>query len=177
MPSILENLLFSFIDLLRQTLILGIGALLLCWVGQALFVRLRKTRSWLFSMVLSTYMVVFALIILAYFGPYVLGAPDFIQGPVPEPLAQSTSDLFLIYLGALARSALVAAALCALLLPLEFLASAVDDLLKPRLSHAGGRFVITVFATTFVALLLLLFVLPAVGINLVAGLLYLLYFA
>ncbi|MDO8625577.1 MAG: hypothetical protein Q7R47_05820, partial [Candidatus Diapherotrites archaeon] len=160
MPGIPENLLFSFIDLVRQTLLLGIPVLFLAWTGRYVFRRMTKTQNWLVSALLATYTIVFALIIIAYFGPYLLGASDFAQGPVPQALAPTTMDLLFTYIGAILRVALISVALTLLLLPLEFAATAISDVLKPHLAHAGARFILTTLATILLALFLVLFLLP-----------------
>ena len=177
MAGLLGNIVFSFVDLVRQTILLGIPVFILAFIGKKIHASFSKDHSWLKATVFSTYILFFVLIMLVYFVPFFLGRADFNQGAVPETLGPSFIDELLRFIVAVLRVGIVSAMLSALVLPFIFLGTAISESVQKRtpnkiVSFAGG-----VFGSVFVGIVAVLFLLPAIGIDVVAGTIYLIYFA
>ncbi len=177
MQGILENMIFSFVDLVRQTLLLGVPVLVVAWVGKKIHSLLSKNRSWLTAAFFSTYILFFLLIMLAYFLPFLIGLGQFQQGITPESLAPTGTDRAIVFVINVFRVALVALVFTVLSLPIEFVGAFLQDLAAKRKTAPMISFGFGVFGSVFISLLLILFILPFIGINLIAGLIYLVYFA
>lgn len=170
-------LLISLVDLIRISILVGIPVFILAWIGRLIFSKFHPKQSWLLSAIISTYIIVFVLLILAYFFPSFLSLADYSKGTIPETIAPTALDYFLTYLANVLRVAILSALFCVLLLPLEFAGAALQDSLQKNVSNKTLRFGLAIFGSVFIATILILFVLPGIGISVIPGIIYMVYFA
>ncbi len=177
MPGVIENLLSGIVFLINGSLLIGIPVILVSLAGKKLFERFSKTHSWTVSVWSSTYIIVLGLLIVAYFFPFWLGFSEFAQGTLPDVLAPTLADQLLRYLFSILRLLALSAVFSVLILPIAFFGEALFDYLKNFIHAPLSRFVAAVLGSFWLAFILVLFVLPAIGIDLITGSIYLLYFA
>ncbi|MBU0635628.1 hypothetical protein KKE06_01230 [Candidatus Micrarchaeota archaeon] len=174
--DILGNFLFSLASLVWTSFWYCIPIFLIVFlVGRRLhgFWREKAGRSWLQSAFLSSYLIVFVLLIIAFFFPVWQAFQDSSIGVPPPELRVTPVEMGAQFVLGLFRMAVVGILFAVLLLPLILLGEFVKDWLKTRIPNIWPRFFIAVWVVTFILVYLLLFWLSWV----IPGLIYLIYWA
>jgi hypothetical protein len=135
--------------------------------------------SWLSAAALTSYVFTAIIVFAIYFTPVLQSLGQSTMGEVPEMFQPSAQEIAGQILGVPARLLIVSLFVALLLMPLEFVGSFIYDSLGkkyPKLNHYIRAFA-AVFCATLFAWFLILFVFQMIlGIDLITGLLYLIFY-
>lgn len=174
--SVPENLLFSLLGLLKGSLVVFIPVFILVLTGKALRKKIQSKTKWKWfpSALASTFILVWMLILIAYFVPFLEGLSEQSLGEIPASFAPPPAAILYSYVYGLARVTISAAVVCLILMPLEFAGLFVFESLSKRFPKSPEW--IRLLATSYIAALfssaVFLFIIPEA----VTGLLFFIYF-
>ena len=168
------NAVSSLVSLLWVSLVYSIPVFLAYWfIGKKLhsFFQKRLHRSWAQSAFLSSYVVFFLVLILAFFFPVAQSTRDNALGVFPQELRLSLAELAFQYLFALFRLLAVAALFALFALPLVFIGTFAKEWLADRVPNKPVHSFFATWLVVVVLFFIALFLVPWV----VPGLIYLVY--
>jgi hypothetical protein len=174
--DIVANVFLSFLDLLKGSLLIAVIVFFFVLIARVLSKKLteRFKFSWIKSSIASTYAVLFVVLLVLYFFPMTVGFSEEDLGVVPKELQWNAFDFFYLIGGGLLRVALLSALFSVFLLPLEFVGVFLLEKVKEKW---GFPELVNVFASTFGATLLGLFIILFVFPWMLTSIIYLIYFA
>ena|SRR3989344_559703 len=171
-----ELLLFTIIDLLRGALVLSIPVFLLVFAGKWLREKIaEKTKwSWLISALASTYCLMWALLLLLYFFPYIAALGESNVGEVPSIFATTAGSLIESYVFGLVKVTISALVVSLLLMPFELIGAFIYEWVNKKLptQKPPVNLFITSYLVSLVSAAIVLFIIPEA----VTGLLFYIYF-
>ena len=179
--ELVPKLLFSAIDLLKGSLVfsLPVFVVVLIAVFFGKFLMKKYKFNWLSAAGLTTYVFTAIILFIIYFTPILQSLGQTTIGTVPDMFQPTPQEIVGQILGVPARLLIVSLFVALLLLPLEFVGSYVYDFLSKKYSKLNHyvRAFAAVFAATLFAWFLILFIFQLVfGIDLITGLLYLIFY-
>ena len=171
--DILYNFVVSLASMLWGSLLYSIPVFCAVIIGRRVhaFFSKQNVQSWVLRAFLASYVIVFALLILAFFVPVWQATTDSAIGIIPEDIRLSPLEFFTQFFFGLVKVALISALVSVLLLPFIFLGAFVREQVQERIQNLWLTLFIAVFVSVFVAWLVLLFLVPWV----IPGLVYLFY--
>ena len=176
LETIAAKLFFSLLALLKGALAPAIIIFFLALIGKAVRGAIEKEMKWkwLGSTLATTFVICWCLLLLVYFYPIITASQEQGLGLLPSPIAPQLPDVALSYIYGVLKVTLVAAVLCALLLPLELVGSYVHSTVEKRLGKLPSwlKLLASAYIVTLLASFIILFIVP----QSVTGLLYLLYY-
>jgi hypothetical protein len=163
--SILINLVTSTIELLRLAFFLSIPMFVCGIVIKFLNSKLSQKFGYSFfkSTIISTYLVVLSLIIVLYFFPLYLGYSEspWQTNGIPPQFQITLVDFFDATPAIAIKLLWVALVFTLFLIPLQFVASYIFELLKTKFTkHKIVNLYATVFLTSVITVLIILFIFP-----------------
>lgn len=167
--------IFSLIDLLKGSLFLAIIAFAAVFVASFLHAWLSKRfgLSWLKATMVTSYLLIFLLIMLLYCAPIVSGFGETDLGAVPDNYKMTAFDWAAFVAAIALRNSAIALLFTFFLLPLEFLSGMVFDFAKEKYKlNKWVNIFIAVFASCLATAIICLYLLPWI----VPGLLYLTFY-
>lgn len=175
-PEILENLLFSAVDLLRGSLYIVPPLFVLVAAGRWLNSKIRASTkwSWVSTAFLSTFTVMLLAVLFAYFLPILDALQTQSIGEVPEPFAPSLGTMLASFAFGLVKAVAAALVISVLLMPLEFVGLSIFEAISRRLPkmHPLVSLALTCYIAAIVSAAVILFIVPEA----ITGMLYFIYF-
>lgn len=174
--DVVSNAFQSLLSLLWVSVLYAIPVFIIVFlIGKRLFRFFHEThnRSWLQSALLSTYLIVFVVLIIAFFLPVWEAGQSPFLAQLPPDIAPTLFDQIGQFVFGIIRIALVSVLFSILLLPLILLGAFVFDWLETRIPTVALRLFLSSWAVLFIVLAVILFWLPWV----IPSLLYLLFWA
>jgi len=172
----IEDIVFSVIDLMRGSITVAIPLFFLLLVGQWLRKRIEKETkwSWMITALITTYLIIFVLLLVAFFLPFLIASQEQTLGEVPSIFAPSLTNLIAGFLFGVLRVALVAGVLTLILLPLEFVGAYFHEVVSKKLEKSPNwlKLLVTAYITSIFSSAIIIFFIPEA----VTGFFYLLYF-
>ncbi len=173
--DIVANLFSTVFSLLWASFWYSIPVFLLLFLVNPIhrFFRERFKQTWVLASLASTYVIVLALLIVAYLAPAFSAANENDLGFAPAALAPSFGELVLSYVAVWFRLLLLAVFFAVLLLPAEFLGVFWMEWFSKRVKNRVVARFLSVWLTVLIVVGVVLFALPWI----IPGLLYLIYWA
>lgn len=180
--DIVSDILLSLFGLLQGSLVTSVPVFVLVLLGSLLKEKIQKkypSLKWLQASAVSTFILLFVLIFIMYYSPVVSSIGQETIGTIPPQLSPDLTTFILTNLFVFLRLVFVVAVLTLIILPLELIGSFIHDSLKGRFPELNRLIIIyaSVFASTVIAALLAIWLLPLVlGIDVITGVLFFIYF-
>ncbi len=164
--DLLAEIAFALLGLVRLGLIVAVPVFLLVLPAQKLnaFLRKKFRLSWILAAFSTAFVVLTPLVFVLYLAPYFTGFLAADLGFVPEMFQLTGLDLAMAIILTIVKNLLSALFFSILLMPLLFFASFAEEKLKEKLKMPALAYTfVTVFLTSVLAWLILLFALPWLG--------------
>ncbi|MFH1895782.1 MAG: hypothetical protein ABIJ74_04395 [archaeon] len=174
--SLLADIVFSAFDFLRGAFFLAVGVFFLFLLGYFFSKKFleRFKLNWIQKAFSSTYFVFVLLLLIFFVWPVIEGFLNVNLGVVPDAYKLTLGEFFYLFFSVLIKLVVVAFVFSVFVLPLEFIGAFSFDLVQKKFAlNKFIAFFIACFCATAFGLFIVLFLIPWV----VAGALYLLYFA
>lgn len=171
-----ENLIYTLIDLLKGAIPASILVFFLVFIGRKLIKKVEEItkRSWLVNALFTTFIILWFLIMLAYFFPVLTAFNSSAVGEIPSAFAPSLASILGAYALGIARVTISAAVVSILLLPLEFIGLYLFEELSKKFKKYPDYAVLalTVYLVVVVSSAIIIFLIP----ESITGLLFFIYF-
>ncbi|MCR4335358.1 MAG: hypothetical protein NUV57_02365 [archaeon] len=172
----LENLLFSIIGLLKGSIIICIPVFILVLFGQELREKIEAEtkKSWLITAFISTAIIIYILLLIAYFFPFIIASQELGLGEIPSIFAPDPVTLLISFIAGVLWVGVVTIVVSLLLMPFEFVGSYIHDVVSKKLGKKPQwlKLLISCYITSVFASAIILFLVP----ESITGLFYLLYY-
>ena len=176
MANPVELFIFSILDLLKGSLFLAIPIFLAMLAGKWLREKIsKKTKwSWLLSALAATYGIVWVLVLILYFTPFLLALQESGLGQVPSMFAPPAGAVAASYISGLFKVTISALVISLLLMPLELIGAFINEFVNRKLPKANplASLFITAYIASFVCAAIILFIIPEA----ITGLLFYIYY-
>jgi len=173
--ELLASIIFSILELLKGSLIVAIPVFVFIFIGQKLRKKIAEQTSWSWftSAIVSSFFIVFSLLLIIYFLPQFSTSFSPI-GEVPSIFSGDFAAIITIYVASVLKVLFVALVLTVILMPLEFVGLYFHSVISKKLKKYPGwaKLLATAYASSVFASAIILFLIPEA----ITGFFYLLYF-
>ncbi|HLC78914.1 MAG TPA: hypothetical protein VJG83_00655 [archaeon] len=176
MAGPLENFVFSILNLLKGSLSIVLPIFILAFIGKWLNAKIRKATKWSFivTALLSTFALLWVLILIAYFYPILTSLQESGIGQVPSVFAPTLGELATSYAYGLFKVTISSLVISLILLPFEFIGLFVFESLHSRFKKMPEPIILLAacYLMSVVGAAIFLFLIPEA----VSGIIYFIYF-
>lgn len=172
----IENIILSLIDLLRGSITVAIPLFILLLIGQKFRKRIEKETkwSWIKSSFAATFIIMFILMLLGFFYPFLAATQEQALGEVPSIFAPSLDIILLSFVAGIFKALIVALVATLILMPLEFVGLYFHEVISKKLGKQPEwlKLLVTAYVSSVFGSAIILFLVP----ELIPGILFYLYF-
>ncbi|MEK6958022.1 MAG: hypothetical protein AABW99_03530 [archaeon] len=172
----ITDLFLSVLDILRGSIVPTIPVFLAVLFASWLRKKIEKEtkRSWIATLLASTIIVMYFILLFAYFIPYLAALQQSNVGEIPSPFAPSLAGLVAGFVFGALWVFVVAVVASLILLPLEFVGAFIYEYVSKKLGKQPGwlKLLIATYISVAVASAAIIFIVPW----LLPGFLYFLYY-
>ena len=173
--GIIENILFSIIDLLRGSVNIAIPVFFILLVGQFLRKKIEDEtkKSWLITAFVTTVLISFTILLIAYNLPFLFLSTESV-GEVPSMFASDFFVLVGVFVSSVIKVLFVSIVLSFVLMPFEFVGVFFHSVICEKLAKYPNwlKLLVTSYVSTVFASAVIIFLVPEA----ITGFLYFLYF-
>ena len=173
--GIIENIIFSIIDLLKGSINITIPLFFILLVAQFLRKKIEAEtkKSWLITAFVTTVLISFILLLIAYNLPF-LFLSTASAGEVPSMFASDFFVLAGVFLASVIKVFFVSIVFSLVLMPFEFMGVFFHSVICEKLAKYPNwlKLLVTSYVSTVFASAVILFLVPEA----ITGFLYFLYF-
>ena len=173
--GVLENVIFSIIDLLKGAISITVPIFFILLVAQFLRKKIQEEtkKSWLITAFLTTVLVSFTILLVVYNLPFLFLSTSSV-GEVPSMFASDFFVLVGVFLSGVIKVFLVSIVLSFVLLPFEFIGVFFHSVICEKFAKYPNwlKLLATSYVSTVFASAVILFIFPEA----ITGFLYFLYF-
>ncbi|MFH1390934.1 MAG: hypothetical protein ABIH20_01340 [Candidatus Diapherotrites archaeon] len=172
----LENLLFSIIGLLQGSIIVCVPVFILVLFGQELREKIEEEtkKTWMTTAFIATIIMVYILLLIAYFLPFITASQEIGLGEVPSIFAPDPLTLLISFIAGVLWVGVVTIVVSLLLMPFEFVGAYIHEVVSKKLGKKPEwlKLLITSYLISVFASAIILFLVPEV----ITGIFYFLYY-
>ncbi len=174
--DLIASVLFSIIDILKGALVVSLPVFFIVLFAQFLRKKISEETnwSWTISAFATTFLVLYFLIAIAYFYPFLVASQEMPIKEIPEMFAPEIGSVFSAFIFGAIRSGFAALIASILIMPAEFVGLFIFEAVfeKKEKKQKWMKTAVAVYSTTLLCSVVLIFVIPEA----LTGFIYLLYF-